>query len=208
MATSDEPERMGNLLIEEGLITQEEIDEASKSEAVAASGLASLLKNAVCVRRSELAAFVGTDYQILEIPDLTQIQVAADAFAALSARLAEENQAVPLAKTGGILFAAAANPSPEVARALRQATGMRIKLLQAPAEAVQAILQSRYRGAPAVPAPKDSGVPPSPAPAGEKVPAVRVTAEEKAAVELYLRLVTEWETTYTEARAVQAIKVA
>lgn len=209
MATSEEEaERIGNLLIEEGLITQEEIDAASKNAAVEAGGLARVLKNAVCVRRSELAAFVGTDYQILEVPNLSEIEISADAISAVPASLAEANQAVPLAIAGSILFAAAANPTPDLARTLRQATGLRVKLLQAPLESVQSVIQARYKGTESAQPTAQTGVPQAAATPGEKVPAVRVTAEEKAAVDLYLRLVTEWETTYTEARAVQAIKVA
>jgi hypothetical protein len=209
MATSEEEaERIGNLLIEEGLITQEEIEAASKNSEVASSGLGGLLKRAVCVRRAELAAFVGTDYKILDVPNLSELEIPADALALVSGPWAEENQAFPLAKAGTILIAVAANPNQETVRALRQATGLRVKLLQAPAESVRSVIEARYKGAPAAPAKPASGVRPAPAAGGDKVAAVRVSAEEKAVVDLYIRLVTEWETTYTEARAVQAIKVA
>jgi len=216
MAGDEEAEQMGYLLIEEGLITQEEIEAASKSPDLGSSGLGALLKRAVCVRRSELASFVGTDYQVLEVPNVGQLSISPDTLSLISSAVADQHQVVPLAKAGSILFAVCGSPSPEAARALRQATNLRVKLVQAPPEAVKSLIETKYKGA-AAPAPavarKESGVRSAPAPvpapaSGEKVPAVRVSEEERVVADLYVRLISEWETTYTEARAVQAIKVA
>ncbi len=209
MAGEEEAEQLGYLLIEEGLITQEEIEAASKSPDLGSSGLGPLLKKAVCVRRSELASFVGTDYQVLEVPNVGQLNISPETLSLISSSAAEQHQVVPVAKAGTILFAVCGNPTPEAARALRQATNLRVKLVQAAPDAVKSLIEMKYKGAAApVAAKRESGVRSAPAAAGEKVPAVRVSEEERVVADLYIRLISEWETTYTEARAVQAIKVA
>ena len=215
MAGDEETEQLGYLLIEEGLITQEDIEAACKSPDLGSSGLGVLLKKVVCVRRSELASFVGTDYQMIEIPNVGQLTISPETLSLISSVVAEQHQVVPIAKAGSILFAVCGNPTPEAVRAIRQATNLRVKLVQAAPDAVKSLIETKYKGATvAVAAKKESGVRPAPAIApvpsasGEKVPAVRVSEAERVVADLYVRLISEWETTYTEARAVQAIKVA
>lgn len=140
----EEVERIGEILIEEGLILQEDLEKALQEGAVKSSPLAAILQKMVCVRRNELAAFIGTDYQFPQAANLGELKPSNSVLESISAELAVKHNALPVARAGGILFVVMGQPSVEASRDIRKATGLRLKVLQAPMEAVKQAVQDLY----------------------------------------------------------------
>jgi hypothetical protein len=140
----EEIERIGELLIEEGLVLQDEIDEALKDPAVRNGPIASALHDLVCVRRNELAAFVGTDYHFPQPKEIGALKPPVEILETISAESAVKLNALPVARVGPVLFVLVSDPSVETVRELRKLTGARIKLMLGPAEKVRKAVQDLY----------------------------------------------------------------
>lgn len=138
----DDVERMGEILIEEGLIMQEDLEKAMQE--VKGGSLGGVLQGMTCVRRSELAAFIGTDYQLPQASNLAEIKPSDSVLESITAELAVKLNVLPVAKAGGILFVAMSSPTVESLREVRKASGFRIKVLQAGAEALKTAIQDLY----------------------------------------------------------------
>lgn len=194
----DQTEEIGNLLIEEGLITQEELEEAAREVSLKTAGLNSWVSRIEGVRRAELAAFVGTDYEFVVVPNPERLKISSEVLRSIPPETAKNYTVLPAAMARGILFVLCANPDIETARMIRKAAGTRIKLLKAPGPALEKIIRERYEGR----------TPAKPAEKGPPERAVAVSGEDRIRADMYVRLLTEWEQTYTEGRPVRAIKVA
>ncbi len=148
MGLEEDVERMGEILIEEGLVLQEDIEKAIQDPSIKSGPLAGILQRNVCVRRNELAAFVGTDYRFAQIGNLPEYKPAQDVLAAIKSETAQKYNALPLYKAAGILFVVMSDPTPEALREIRKASNYRVKVLQAPAEAVKKAITEFYLKAP------------------------------------------------------------
>ncbi len=186
--------RIGEVLIEEGVVTQEELARALAEAGLKGTPLASLLEGTPHVRRADLAAFLAADYRIPAIDDLRRVEIRPDVAKLIPEDLARKHEMLPVAKLGAILCVAKSNYFNRAAlQELRNVVDIKIKVLQADEEQVRAAIDRAYKGRPAeLPAPasargrKDSTVrrvaaaPPSPAleeAAFEAVPLISPAAE-------------------------------
>lgn len=189
-----ETERIGELLIEEGVITQEELTRAIADGGVKGSALAAALKASPHARRAELAGFLSSDFRIPLLADLRQVQFADGVAKLVPEELARKHEVVPVARIGDILCVAKPNYFNRAAvLELRRVTGMRVKVLQADEVQVRAAIDRLYRGkAGQLPAPaakkKDTtmrrAAPPEVAPraAMEAVPLISMPEEGEEAL--------------------------
>ena len=143
--TPEERERLGHLLIEEGIITEEEL-----SQAIAESGshaaLAGLLHKTRLPRRTSLAQWLAADYRMPEVPDLRRVEMPASLGQLLPHSLARRLQVLPLGRFGSILVVARAAGSTGSIQELRKVTGVKVKVLAADAAQVTAAIEYLYGG--------------------------------------------------------------
>ncbi len=146
MAPGD-AERIGELLIEEGSVTHEELVRAISEGGVKGTALAAALEDAPHVRRSDLAAFLSADFRIPVLEDLRQVDFQAEAARLVPEELARRHEVVPVAKIGGVLCVAKSNYYNRAAvLELRRATHLKVKVLQADEDQVRAAIERVYRG--------------------------------------------------------------
>ncbi len=142
-----EAERIGELLIEEGIVTAEELARAVAEGGVKGTSLAVALESTPHVRRSELASFISSDFRIPVIADLRQVTVAEGMTKLVTENLARKHEMVPLARIGEILCVAKPNYFNRAAiQELRRSTGLKIKVLQADEAQVRALMDRLYKG--------------------------------------------------------------
>ncbi|MBI2931939.1 MAG: hypothetical protein HYY16_09830 [Planctomycetes bacterium] len=145
---SEDTERVGELLIEEGIITQEELARAVAESGIKGTVVAAALEGCKHPRRQELAAFLATDFRLPKLADLRQVEFQADAVRSVSEEMARKHEVVPVARVGAILCVAKPNYYNRAAvQDLRKATGLKIKVLQADEGQVKAAIERIYGGA-------------------------------------------------------------
>lgn len=134
----DSFEAMGRFLLAEGLVPLEELEQALAEAGLKDSAIGKALLAATHIRSSELAAFVGADYRVPTISNLEGIGADSDAIRRVPLEIQKRYGLVPLRRAGDILILAAAEmPPEEILRQLRRASGLRVKLLLAPAEEIR-----------------------------------------------------------------------
>jgi hypothetical protein len=142
-----EAERIGEILILEGVITQDELQRALLEGGVRGTALAAALEASPHVRRSELAAFLAGAYRIPVLEDLRRVEFAPDAARLVPEELARKHELVPIARIANILCVAKANYFNRAALAdLHNVVDGKIKVLQADEGQVRAALDRLYRG--------------------------------------------------------------
>ena len=152
-----EIERIGELLVEEGGVTQEELTRALTESNLKGSVLGQLLDTAGHVRRAELAAFLASKF-------LRRVPLTAEAAKLVPEDIARKHEVVPLARLGDLLCVAKANYYNRAAvQELRKVSGLKIKVIQADEAQVRAALEAVYKGRKGeLPAPtakrKDTGI--------------------------------------------------
>lgn len=169
----EDRERLGHLLIDEGIITEEEMTQALAEGGARNTALASLLARSRHPRRTQLASWLSADYKMPEIPDLRRVELMPSLGQLLPATMARRIQALPLGRFGSILVVAR---SPAQAGAsmqeLRKMTGLKVKVVAADGAQVAAAIESLYGDKKsAIPEPKPLPRPQSPAPAATADPA-------------------------------------
>ncbi len=188
-------ERIGELLVEEGVVTQEDIARAISAGGVKGTALAAALESTPHVRRSDLAAFLASDFRVPAIEDLRKIDLPADAAKMIPEDLARKHEMVPVALIGSLLCVAKPNYFNRAAvLELRRATPHKVKILQADEDQVRAAIEKIYKGASgALPAPRSEARRPettvfraTPPPveeeaAFEAIPLISMAEEEAAA---------------------------
>lgn len=175
----DEIAELGECLIEEGIVTAEDIEAAQHAPSVRGTPLANLLSKVVAIRRAELAAFIGVDYSVPKIADLRQVGISQEATRLLPSAVAKKWTALPLAKAGDVLIVAAASVSREAIVEIRRATGLKVKLATANEKQLQAAIDRFYFN-------KMVDIPViQPATALKKAPAARPAEEEMEAIPLF-----------------------
>jgi hypothetical protein len=137
-------ERTGDLLIEEGIVTAEDLEDGIRESNVSNKSLIEALGQTCPVRRAELSAFLTMDFRIPEV-DLTDVVPQVDAIRLVPESVARKHQLVPVAKVGAVLCIAKPNFYNRAAvREVREITGLKIKVLQASEEQVDAAIDSGY----------------------------------------------------------------
>ncbi|HXX93022.1 MAG TPA: hypothetical protein VEN81_05275 [Planctomycetota bacterium] len=142
-----ESERIGELLIAEGIITQEELAKAIQDGGLRGSALGSVLESTPHVKRADLAAFLAGDFRIPALDDLRKIPLSEQAAKLVPEELARKHELVPLCRMGDILCIAKANYFNRAA--LNDLKGLvpgKIKVLQADEAQVRAAFERIYRG--------------------------------------------------------------
>ena len=141
--TLEERERIGDLLIEEGILTQEEVQEAiAQSTSAALSGALGMLR---CPRRAELAAWLAADFVTPKIDDLRKVNLSSAPTSLISADLARRLGLLPLASVGGVLCVARSGPFNRAGiQELRKATGLKVTVIVAEEAQVLAAIEAAY----------------------------------------------------------------
>src|SRR5438045_2552520 len=104
-----EIERIGELLVEEGGVTQEELTRALTESNLKGSVLGQLLDAAGHVRRAELAAFLASKFKLPVLDDMRRVPLTSDAAKLVPEDIARKHEVVPLARMGDLLCVAKAN---------------------------------------------------------------------------------------------------
>lgn len=138
-------QRLGELLIEEGVLVHEDVVRLIGESGLKGTALASLLEQAHHVKRADLAAFLAGDFVVPRIEDLRKFDLYDEAARLVPEALARKHELVPLAKMGDVLCVARPTYMNRAGLAeLRKATGLRLKMFQAEEEQVLAALDRIY----------------------------------------------------------------
>jgi hypothetical protein len=142
-----EIERIGELLVEEGGVTQEELSRALAEGNLKSSTLGQLLEASGHVRRVELAAFLAAKFRVPVVEDLRRVDISAEAARLVPEDIARKHEAIPLARIGDLLCVAKSNYYNRAAvQELRKVSGLKIKVVQADEGQVRAAIEVVYRG--------------------------------------------------------------
>lgn len=142
-----EADRIGELLVEEGVVTQEELARALAAGGLKGTDLAQALDGSPHVRRAELAAYLGNQFRIPTLSDLRQIAFADGIGRLVPEDLARKHELIPIVKMGDILCVAKPNYFNRAAvQELRKLTGLKVKVLQADEAQVRSAIDKLYRG--------------------------------------------------------------
>ncbi len=142
-----ESERIGELLIAEGVVTYEELAKAIADGGLRGSALASVLEATPHVKRADLAAFLAGDFRIPVLEDLRKITFSDQAAKLVPEEIARKHELVPLCRIGEILCIAKANYFNRAAlNELKGVVAGKIKVLQADETQVRAAFERIYKG--------------------------------------------------------------
>lgn len=211
----DSFEAMGRFLLAEGLVPLEELEQALAEAGLKDSAIGKALLAATHIRASELAAFVGADYRVPTISNLEGIGADSDAIRRVPLEIQKRYGLLPLRRAGDILILAAAEmPPEEVLRQLRRASGLRVKLLLAPAEEIRKAVSASPPTAVERPVTRHSTATlpafrPRPAQL-EPVPALAIPREEydRLSREYGQPLIQRWERIFASGEALTPMRVA
>jgi hypothetical protein len=146
MSGEDNLEQIGELLIEEGIVTCEEISDALQAAGQGATPLGRALLRANPVRRRELAAFLAMDVEIPHV-DLLAVDASPDVVSLIPESLARKYAILPLACFGQVLCVARSDmPARSVIAEIRRTTGLKVKVVRADASQVEAAIDQAYGG--------------------------------------------------------------
>ena len=139
---SDELQRVGEILIEEGSVLAEDIARAGEEKQD--SPVIGALVGAGLPARIDLSRFLAATYQIPHV-SIGSINIGADVIASIPRDLAERHEIVPVEIAAGIVFVAKANYFNRAAVIdVRKATGLKVKIVVAPEHEIQAALRKYY----------------------------------------------------------------
>ncbi len=142
-----ELERIGELLVEEGGVTQEELTRALTEANLKGSVIGQLLDSSGHVRRAELAAFLASKFKMPVLDDLRRVDLNADAAKLVPEDVARKHEVIPIARMGDLLCVAKANYYNRAAvQELRKVSGLKVKVVQADEGQVRAAIEMVYKG--------------------------------------------------------------
>jgi len=144
--TPEERERLGNLLIDEGVITEEELSQALAEGGARNAALASLLSKTRHPRRTSLAHWLAADYRMAEIPDLRRVELPISLANLVPQPIARRLKVLPLARFGSILVVARGAETQGSIQELRKASGLKVKVLAADGAQVSGAIEHLYGG--------------------------------------------------------------
>lgn len=143
--SNEDLQRIGDILIEEGAVTHEDVVRLISESGLKGTGLAQLLEHAHHVKRADLAAFLATDFSIPKIEDLRKFDLYEDAVKLVPEALARKHELVPLGKMGDVLCVARPTYFNKAGLIeLRRSTGLRVKVFVAEEGQVLAALDRIY----------------------------------------------------------------
>jgi len=158
--TPEERDRLGNLLIDEGMITEEEMSQALAEGGARNAALAGLLGKSRHPRRTSLAQWLAADYRQPEVPDLRRVDLPASLAQLVPASMARRLQVLPLAKFGNILVVARSARASASLQELRKMTGLKVKVVGADESQITGAIEHLYTGGKTpIPAPQPSAKP-------------------------------------------------
>ena len=220
MAGEDDIERLGDLLIEEGIITHEEAAESLKASGQINTLLGKLLIQSNPVRRKELASFLAMDAEV-PLLDLDKLELHPHTPPFIPEGIARKHECVPIDRVQNILIVAKANVMNRAAVIdIRKMTGLKVKVFRADEEKVLAALDIVYKDQGAAPAPQTAAArhpvqsPPAvrvselPPPTGPLQAVPLHSADASAGASDPQKIVSAWEKRYASAHPIPADRVA
>ena len=147
-ATETEPadnrRALGSLLLEAGLVTPEQLEDALGLQERVGGRLGHLLLHEGVVAETEVAEHVGSQLRI-PLADLSTIVPEPQALELVPEPVARRRRIVPLAISRHVLHVATADPlDDDVLRELRRHTQLPVKLVLATRSGIEALLQRTY----------------------------------------------------------------
>ncbi len=142
-----ETERIGEVLISEGVITQEEISRAIADGRLKGSALGAVLEGAGHVKRADLASFLAADFKIPTLEDLRRVDFSDQASKLVPEELARKHELVPICRVGEVLCIAKSSYYNRAAlNELKNVVDIKLKILQADEGQVRAAIEKVYKG--------------------------------------------------------------
>ena len=133
--------RLGELLMEEGLVTEDQVNEALKQQAGTGELLGEVLTKLGYVTEADIVRTLAAQFGLPYL-DVTKYQIPKEVQGVIPLSVLQEHQLVPFDKIGNILLIAVSGViNPQVYETLEQQTGCRIFLYVSTATQVQRVLQ-------------------------------------------------------------------
>lgn len=143
--------KTGYLLIEEGIVTREDIQNALDEGSLIGTELARMLKNVQAVKREELASFLAVDYDFPVFKDVTTINFEKSTAKEISEDEAREYEIIPLAKAGSIVICLSPIPTMKQIRMIRAKFNCKVKIFVCDQDQFELLYEHVYRGKPLKP---------------------------------------------------------
>ena len=130
VAEEEDIETLGRLLLAEGMVTQEQLDQALSDETYAGSRIVEVLRAVGHVRTDDLTAFLGMDYHVPRLESLPDDEVNLAVAGLLPAALLRRSKLLPFAKLGDIIVIAFAElPEEKLVADIRRRLGVPVKIV-------------------------------------------------------------------------------
>lgn len=150
--------RLGDRLVETGLITQQQLEKALAKHALTGEKLGQTLVAMGYLQQDDLMKTLAADAGIPYVL-LTDVEPEHSAIAIVPETIARRHTALPLRQEGGRLLVAMDNPfDMEAVTAIERASGRPIKVVAAPRDSILSLVRRAYHGDLAMsPPPAQSG---------------------------------------------------
>lgn len=137
-------QRLGDLLLWAGLITEEQLDKALAEQKKAGGRLGSVIARLGYLNETDIAQFLGKQFGVKAV-NLADITIEETLIKLLPASLAQKNFAIPVAKRGRILTVVMLNPADiQALEDIRFSTGYEIAPAVAPESAILKAIDRYY----------------------------------------------------------------
>lgn len=159
MPQPQDVQRLGELLIEEGIVTAEELTKVLEETGKKGSVIGELLLSAGHVKKEDLVRFLSQSFQVPQAR-LGDLRISPDALKLVPYDIASKHELIPLERIGNILCIAKGNYFNRAAVIeLRRLTNLKVKVIQVDATEVQKAIQYYYKGVGEAPAPSGGATP-------------------------------------------------
>jgi type IV pilus assembly protein PilB len=135
---------LGEILVERKLLTREQLNDALLKQRVSGKRLGTLLVELGAVHERDLATALGEHFGVAVI-DLRRRAPDPEAVHRVSEAAARSLMALALGIHDGVLEVAVADPSDQLAKELRESTGMEVALVVASASDIRRAIERGYR---------------------------------------------------------------
>ncbi len=135
---------LGELLVERGLLTEEQLTEALGRRQELGKGLGAVLVQTGLVDERPLLPILAEHFA-LEVVDLRQLTPEAQALDLIPEKTARERQALPLSVRDGHVDIAVSDPSASLQKALSGQTAKQVRLFLAPPSDLRRAIDTHYR---------------------------------------------------------------
>jgi type IV pilus assembly protein PilB len=137
-------QRLGDLLLWAGLITEEQLDKALAEQKKAGGRLGSVIARLGYLNETDIAQFLGKQLGVKAV-NLADITIEETLLKLLPANLAQKNFAIPVSKRGRILTVVMLNPADiQALEDIRFSTGYEIAPAVAPESAILKAIDRYY----------------------------------------------------------------